>query len=110
MFSHFNRAKGFTLVELTLVMAFMSILLLSILTMTIYAGKLYTKGVTNKTMNQIGREIFDLMKAIIQRVMKNAITDKQFSIDTQQIHCCSHIANIPEFPRAFNANSIKPCF
>jgi prepilin-type N-terminal cleavage/methylation domain-containing protein len=54
--------KGFTLVELTLVMAFMSILLLSILYMTIHAGKLYTKGVTNKTINQIGREVTDLMK------------------------------------------------
>ncbi len=55
-------SKGFTLIELTLVMAFMSMLLLSILYMTIHAGKLYTKGVTNKTMNQIGREVSDLMK------------------------------------------------
>jgi prepilin-type N-terminal cleavage/methylation domain-containing protein len=54
--------KGFTLVELTLVMAFMSILLLSILYMTIHAGKLYTKGLTNKALNQTSREVFDVMK------------------------------------------------
>lgn len=54
--------KGFTLIELTLVMAFMSILLLSILYMTLQAGKLYTKGITNKTMNQVSRDIFDSMK------------------------------------------------
>ncbi len=54
--------KGFTLVELTLVMAFMSILLLAILYLTLHAGKLYTKGITNKTMNQVGRDVADLMK------------------------------------------------
>lgn len=54
--------KGFTLVELTLVMAFMSILLLAILYLTLHAGKLYTKGLTNKTMNQISRDVADTMK------------------------------------------------
>jgi hypothetical protein len=54
--------RGFTLVELTLVMAFMSMLLLAILILTIHAGKLYTKGLTNKTMNQISRDVADLMK------------------------------------------------
>lgn len=54
--------KGFTLVELTLVMAFMSILLLAILFLTLHAGKLYTKGLTNKTMNQISRDVADQMK------------------------------------------------
>lgn len=54
--------KGFTLVELTLVMAFMSILLLAILYLTLHAGKLYSKGFTNKTMNQVGRDVADVMK------------------------------------------------
>lgn len=57
-----KRTRGFTLIELTLVMAFMSILLLAILTLTIHAGKLYTKGVTNKTLNQISREVNDTLK------------------------------------------------
>lgn len=43
-------------------MAFMSILLLAVLYLTIHAGKLYTKGVTNKTLNQISREVNDAMK------------------------------------------------
>jgi hypothetical protein len=55
-------------------------------------------------------EIFDLMKAIIQRVMKNAITGKQFSIDTQQIHRRANITNVPEFPRAADTYCIKSCF
>jgi hypothetical protein len=54
--------RGFTIVELTLVMAFMSVLLLAILYLTIHAGKLYAKGVTNKTLNQVTRDVTDLMK------------------------------------------------
>lgn len=57
-----RRQKGFTLVELTLVMAFMSILLLAILYMTLHIGKIYTKGLTNKTINQIGRDLSDTMR------------------------------------------------
>jgi prepilin-type N-terminal cleavage/methylation domain-containing protein len=54
--------KGFTLVELTLAMAFLSILLLAILFSTIHIGKLYTKGVTNRQINQIGRELVDTIQ------------------------------------------------
>lgn len=62
MRNNVQKNRGFTLVELTLVMAFMSILLLAILYLTIHAGKLYTKGFTNKTMNQVGRDVADTMK------------------------------------------------
>lgn len=62
MKSNTNMKRGFTLVELTLVMAFMSILLLAILYLTLHAGKLYTKGLTNKAMNQLSRDVTDLMK------------------------------------------------
>ena len=53
---------GFTLIELTLVMAFLATLLLAILLTTLQMGKLYTKGVTNRTINQIGRDISDTMR------------------------------------------------
>lgn len=53
---------GFTLIELTLVMAFLATLLLAILLTTLQMGKLYTKGVTNRTINQIGRDLSDTMR------------------------------------------------
>lgn len=56
------RRKGFTLVELTLAMAFLSILLLAILFSTIHIGKLYAKGVTNRQINQVGRELVDVIQ------------------------------------------------
>ena len=54
--------QGFTLIELTLAMAFIAILLLSILYTTLHTGKLYTKGITSKTLNQIGREVTDTIR------------------------------------------------
>ena len=54
--------NGFTLIELTLVMAFLATLLLAILLTTLQMGKLYTKGVTNRTINQIGRDLSDTMR------------------------------------------------
>lgn len=54
--------KGFTLVELSLAMAFLSLLLLAILFSTIHIGKLYAKGVTNRQINQVGRELVDTIQ------------------------------------------------
>lgn len=57
-----KRRQGFTLVELSLVMAFLSVLLLAILYTTLQMGKLYTKGITNRTINQVGRELSDTLR------------------------------------------------
>lgn len=54
--------RGFTIIELTLVMAFFSILLLAILTLTLHIGKLYTKGMTNKSLNLVGRDVSDTLR------------------------------------------------
>lgn len=54
---HAKRKPGFTLVELTLVIVFMSVLMLAILYLSLYIGKIYAKGATNRTANQITRDI-----------------------------------------------------
>jgi prepilin-type N-terminal cleavage/methylation domain-containing protein len=54
--------RGFTLVELSLVMAFISLLLLAILISTIHIAKIYAKGVTNRQINQVGRELTDTIR------------------------------------------------
>lgn len=57
-----RRSKGFTIIELTLVMAAMSILLLAVLYATLQAGALYDKGITNRTVNQLSRDISDTIR------------------------------------------------
>lgn len=56
------RRYGFTLIELMLAMAFVSVLLLAIATIAIQAGKLYNRGLTLKSINQSGREIGDTLR------------------------------------------------
>lgn len=57
-----KRSDGFTLVELTIAIAFISVLMLAILTLTVSAGRLYIKGDTNKTVNQAGRDFSDTVR------------------------------------------------
>ncbi len=70
--------QGFTLIELVLVVAFMAILLLAILFLILQIGKMYTKGNTNKIVNQVSREMADIMRRDVQATnpthVKTAIT------------------------------------
>lgn len=57
-----RRQAGFTLVELTIAVAFLAVLLMAILSLTLAAGKLYIKGDTNKTINQAARDFGDVVR------------------------------------------------
>ena len=54
--------KGFTIIESTLAVAFLSLLLIAIVTLSIKAGNMYVKGNTNKAVNQAGRDIADTLR------------------------------------------------
>ena len=54
-----NKQQGFTLVELTLAMTFISVLLLSIALTIIQLGALYNQGTTSKEINQASRDMQD---------------------------------------------------
>ena len=51
------RRHGFTLIELMLSMAFISILILAIASVTIKIGNMYNRGLVLKAVNQAGRDI-----------------------------------------------------
>ena len=65
-----QRRRGFTIIELSIVMVFVSLLMLAVVAVTIYAGKAYTKGVTLKTLNQVGREVTGSMRRDIASAPK----------------------------------------
>lgn len=69
-----NKA-GFTLIELMLAMAFVSILLLAIAGIVIQIGSIYNKGNTMRSVNQAGRNIVDDMRRTIS-------SSKPFALDT----------------------------
>lgn len=53
---------GFTLIELMLAMTFIAILLVVVTMTTIHMSKLYNKGLTLKTVNQMGRDSLDYIR------------------------------------------------
>lgn len=53
---------GFTLVELNLSVTFVAILILGIALTTIHVAGMYQRGVTVKTVNQVGRDVFEQMR------------------------------------------------
>lgn len=54
-----SKVRGFTLIELMLSMAYLSILLVMIGMLTMQITNIYTKGVTMRTVNQSGADIVD---------------------------------------------------
>lgn len=63
-----KRARGgFTMVELTLAMAFVAILMLAIASVVIQMGNVYNKGITMKSVEQVGRLITtDIRRTVTQ--------------------------------------------
>ena len=60
-----RHSKGFTLVEMMLAMAFVSVLLVAIALTVIQIGKMYNKGVTLKEVNQAGSTISQDMRRVV---------------------------------------------
>lgn len=77
MIQHYKQhgSKGFTLVELMIAMAFVSMLLLAIAFVVIRISGIYNKGVTIKAVNQAGRIIVDDMKRTIGESDPGSIND-----------------------------------
>lgn len=57
-----TKQRGFTLVELNLSVAFVAILILGIAMTTVQVTRMYQKGVTVKTVNQVGRDVSEQLR------------------------------------------------
>jgi Tfp pilus assembly protein PilE len=57
--------RGFTIIELSLAMAFVALLLIAVAILTINISQLYTKGTTIKDVNTTGRAIANDMKRTV---------------------------------------------
>lgn len=53
---------GFTLVELMLAMSFVSVLFMAIAMTVLHVGNTYNRGLTMKSVNQVGRDISDALR------------------------------------------------
>lgn len=61
-----SRQHGFTLIELMLAMSGVAFLLLAIAMTTIQISQIYSKGITIKSVNQVGRDLSDSLQRDIK--------------------------------------------
>lgn len=70
--------KGFTIIELTLAMTFVSVLLIAITLLTIYMSNIYTRGITMRQVNTAGQELANDLQRSVQAAQ--VIEDDDFVI------------------------------
>lgn len=71
-----KRTEGFTLIELSLAMTFISVLLLAIAMTIIQVGTIYNKGTILKEINQSGRAVADdIQRTAAESASLNLTTD-----------------------------------
>jgi prepilin-type N-terminal cleavage/methylation domain-containing protein len=73
--SHDN-TKGFTLIELMLAMTFIAVLLVAIALTTIQISNIYTKGITLREVNQVGRSVSEELQRNIASSVPFDVTPK----------------------------------
>lgn len=71
-------SRGFTLIELMLAMAFISFLLLFMVTAILQVTKLYVKGSSIRQINQTGRQLMDDIEGTL-RVNANPVVAKDYN-------------------------------
>lgn len=74
-----DKQQGFTIIELTLAMTFLSVLLLAIALTIIQIGNIYSRGMTLREVNQTGRLIDD-------DVSRSLATSGAFSLSTNYVN------------------------
>lgn len=62
---HKTHQAGFTIIELMLAMTYVALLLLAIAMTTMQISRIYNKGVTLKSVNQVGRDLSDELQRTI---------------------------------------------
>ncbi len=92
------RRRGFTLVELNLAMIFVSILLIAVALTTIHVTRIYQKGLTVKTINQIGREVSSQLQRDIAQAVPSEITEFGFG-QTKRL-CLGEVSYLYNLPGA----------
>lgn len=83
--------SGFTMVELTLTMAFVGVLMITIAIITTNIVTIYQKGLTLKAVNSVGRGLIDEFTSGINVAP---------SVDTTSL--CNSLVNVRDYPEAFN--------
>ncbi len=92
--------SGFTIIELTITMAFVAVLLITITIITINISSIYQKGLTLKAVNSVGRSLVDEFTMAVNSAP---------SVDTRSL-CKGFLTNDHEIEACVNDNAMLYIF
>lgn len=108
--SHDKKTNGFTLVELAMAMAFVSLLLILITLTVIQISNIYSRGITVKEVNQVGRSLADDIKRTISQssnfnTADNFIVIKDGADEIGGRLCTSNYSYVWNYGKALSAGN-----
>ncbi len=92
--------SGFTLIEISIAMAFISMLMISIAIITTNIITIYQKGLTLKAVNNVGRSLVDEFTSAINSAP---------SVDTTSL-CNRHLSNVNDIQSCIDNNAYRFVF
>ena len=101
--------KGFTMVELSLALVFISVLLLSIGILTIHITSTYEKGLAMKAVNSVGKELIDDFTRAINTSPGRTVSSlcSMYKNDTEYNKCVNDKARKFMYQQRYNVVEIK---
>jgi len=102
--NHVANKKGFTLIELMLAMAFLSVLLLAIALTVIQIGKIYNRGITLTEVNQAARSIGDELTRGISSSQAFSLNTKYLTTSAGGRLCLGQYSYIWNYGKALQNN------
>lgn len=102
------RKKGFTLVELNLAMVFVALLLLGVAATTIHISKLYHRGVTIKSVNQVGREVVGQLRDDIAQAQTDGVNTSEIANGRLCLGGATYLLNSAEKLASGSSDVIRP--
>lgn len=91
-----RRSRGFTLVEINIAMVFVALLLLGVAATTIHVSRMFQRGVTVRSVNQLGREVMGGMRADVMRAQPDIVNTNEVGQGRLCLGQVSYLFNISQ--------------
>lgn len=85
--------RGFTLVELNLSMLFVALLILGVAMTTLQVSRMYQKGITVKTVNQVGREVVEQLRRDFSTANQSVLNLDEVGVGRMCLGSVSYLFN-----------------
>lgn len=106
--NHVDKSRGFTLIELTLAMGFVSLLLLAIAMTVIQIGNIYNRGLTLKDVDQSGRSLANELQRSVSESASFDLSSRYINKNWGGRLCIGQYSYVWNYGYAIDPNNLNP--